>query len=186
MPLKFHFSFPLKMEYSDDSIQSCPLSFSQKKHVFGTYIRENYFKLLGFKSKNSEVEMDHLKYYLSAKLLFDTHKIVEFVSLGIKMACGKRRIFNHLLLGRWQQLDIRGCWGLPRAMAGSTEGMAFANLSPDMQPDCYRLLIANLVVIQSPCSRNHMTSWQCCFQLRIFFFLVFTASEKNNDAKLVT
>lgn len=35
--------------------------------------RENDFKLLGFKSNNSEVEMDHFKYCLSAKKLFDRY-----------------------------------------------------------------------------------------------------------------
>lgn len=36
-------------------------------------LREDDFKLLGFKSKNSEAEMGHFKYYSSAKILFNTY-----------------------------------------------------------------------------------------------------------------
>lgn len=69
-PLMFHFSFPLKMEYSNDLVP-CPHPRKMMCLVF--ILRENDFKILGFKSRNSEAEMDHFKYYPSAKMLVDTY-----------------------------------------------------------------------------------------------------------------
>lgn len=97
------------MEYSSDSVQSCPSPFSQKNNGLGLYIKENDFKLLGFKSNNSEVEMDHFKYCLSAKKLFDRYPQNCWIHVAqYKTSLWKRKYFNHLSLDHQQHRRTLG------------------------------------------------------------------------------